>query len=140
MAIKKQVGPGPKKAAVKKSPGFVGPGHGDNRTAAQRKAAAEFQGPNSTYAKRKDSIIKQQEYEDSFQKTGKAKKGADYASSREYGGAFASSKVLDKDNMYKFTSPSKAGIAKKPSTTKAPAAGTASKKDVRSYKKTMRKK
>jgi len=139
--IKKKVGdPVPKKTAVKKSPGFVGHGHADNRTAAQRKAAEEFQGPNSTYAKRKDSIIKQQQYEDFFQKTGKAKKGADSTSSREYGGAFAPSKVLDKDNMYRFTSPSKAGVAKKINTTKAPSAGTASKKDVRSYKKTMRKK
>ena len=140
MAIRKQTGPGPKKSAVKKSPGFVGPGHGDNRSKALKKEQEEFQGPNSTYAKRRDSIIKQQEYDDFFQKTARAQKGADYASSRNYGGAFGPSKVLEKDNIYRFASASKAGVAKKPNTTKAPAAGTASKKDVRSYKKTMRKK
>ena len=139
MAIRKQNGPGPKKAkttVVKaKSPSA---GSGNPFTGSSKRKSDPYDSPVATA--RRANASKEIAYDDFFQKTSRAKKGADYASSREYGGAFAPSKVLEKDNMYRFASPSKAGVAKKINTTKAPAAGTASKKDVKSYKKTMRKK
>lgn len=101
-------------------------GHADNRTEAQRKAAAEFQGPNSTYGKRRASIIAQQEDEAMRNKTNRARKDE---SSYTYRLAFGDSPVVKKGNMYDFENPGKAGIAKKPNVSKP--AATASKKPIK---------
>lgn len=91
-------------------------GHADNRTEAQRKAAAEFQGPNSTYGKRKASIISQQADDEMRRKTSRSMKDQ---SNYVYRMPFADSKLVKEDNLYQFKSPSKAGIAKKPNVSKA---------------------
>lgn len=107
------------------SPG-VYHGHADNRTEAQRKASAEFQGPNSTYGKRRASIIAQQEDEAMRNKTNRARKDE---SSYTYRNPFADSPVLKKGNMYAFENPGKTGIANKPNVSKPVA--TASKKTIK---------
>jgi hypothetical protein len=85
---------------------------------------------------RRARAVKEADYEDFFQKTSRAKKGEDYASSRYYGGAFTPSKVLERHNPYRFESPSKAGITKKPNVTKTAAP---SKDAIKAYKKSAPK-
>ena len=114
MAIRKQTGPGPKKNVVKSKGPSVG--SGNPFTGARKKEDTS----STTYKRNKAA--------------GEGLYMANYLSQH-----VPQTKANMMGNLTYDMKPA-SGVAKKPNTTKAPAAGTASKKDVKSYKKTMRKK